>query len=199
MKAFVIPAALALVTLVGCSSGGGATSTAQVSARPTAAQPSGEASAAAPTRQETASPVGDVCPVLGSAELDPIVGVHLTDHFRTTQQPAADSPMKGNVLCDFANSAEGRTVKLAFGDTATVGGVDQLLQKVQSGLGVTAAQCPAVNDVGDRAFGCSDGQQAVVVAEGEGHVVMAYRGGRPGGAVLLAQATAIAQAVLRAA
>src|SRR5205085_1554797 len=107
----IIPAALALLTLVACSSSSGrsngSAATTPESSRPPATQSTGEASDAAATGRKTASPAGDKCPILGSAELDPIVGVHLTDHFRTTQQPAADSPMKGNVLCDFANSAEG--------------------------------------------------------------------------------------------
>lgn len=121
--------------------------------------------------------------------------MHLSDHYASTVQPTADSPFHGSVLCDFASAADQRTAKVGRGQVSTIGTAQDLLQKIRTGFGVSAAQCPSV-DAGDTGFACSDATQAVVVAQRGGTIVFAYRGGQPGGAAMTAQATAIAKAVL---
>ena len=133
------------------------------------------------------------CPLLDADALTAIVGTHLTDHYASTTQPAADSPLAGTVLCDFADSTSGKTVKIARGDTGTVGTAAELMRKVQ---GDTGTSCPTLPGVGERAYQCADEQQAIVLADAGGQVVMAYRGGRPGGAPLADQAAAIAAVIL---
>lgn len=122
--------------------------------------------------------------------------MHLTDHFKSTQQPGGGSPFTGSILCDFADSAAGATAKLAYGDVATVGSAQALMQKVQSGVGTGSGRCVPLSGAGEQAFECADAAEAMVVAQDSGHVVMAYRGGKPGGDALLAQATALAKAAL---
>lgn len=172
--------------LVGCGSSGDSTPPPAAST-PRSSSPATESSPTEPATSPSAG-TGD-CPVIASSDLDAIVGTHLTDHYKSTQQPAAGTPLAGTVLCDFANSDAGRTAKVASGAVAKVGTVDELLARL-------GTDCPAVSGVGDKAFGCVQGDGAIVVAQSGDRVVMAYRGGNPGGTALLNQATEIARTLL---
>jgi hypothetical protein len=178
-------AALAAVALLvtGCGSS-------DSSSPPDKASTASSRTTGTPTSSTAKAADGDGCPVLASPDLDAIVGVHLTDHYASTQQPGDDSPMAGSVLCDFANASAERTAKVAVGEVGTIGTAEALMHKLQG------QSCPALPGVGEKAYACSDAGQAVVLAQAHGKVVMAYRGGKPGGAAMLDQAKAIAAALL---
>jgi hypothetical protein len=208
MKRTLMAAVAVAVTASGCSSSGGTGSAGPGPAGPSIASTSPPtpgppastiASSASPPAGPSA-PTGGGCPVVSADAVNAAVAgepeAHLSDHYDSTTQPPAGSPFAGSVLCDFADSVAGVTVKVARGTAATVGSVDDLLGKVQDGLHFDASACPAISGVGERAYRCADDAQAVVLAQAGDTVVMAYRGGNPGGRTVQDQAALIAAAVL---
>ncbi len=185
----------AVVVCIGAAAVAGCTSSAGTKSG-TSVTPNQSTTASQPTVSITpsGSTVAGKCPIVDGGALDAIVGIHMIDHYDLTQQPPAGSPLAGATTCDF-DSGEGKAAKLASGAMSKLGSAEQVTQIAKGTLGASG-ECPAIAGIGDKAFGCSDEGNAVVIAQGNGLVVVAYRGGKPGGAALLDQAKKIATALL---